>query len=817
MEKKKPLEISKPLEKLFKVNGEIFLDGVRMIFDKMSMDQKDNIKDQTNAYKAFSKNFESVSKNITNVTSRKEAIQANKQLERLYLNISKSNELTYDELASLQSMHDELAGVSKTLVKNQHSMAKTLSTSFKSNLPSIAGVLGALGLNNPAFMFLGNMVQDTINQRRAIAEKEQDLANEHQAEIIRTELEGQEAAAAEKESKPEKASKKSTAIEGKQDSANKTADILASHSGKLDYIGSLLDVIVGDTQSSKFADIERERERIRREEALIDAVKEQGEAGTLGADIAPAEEKKTAASLTGFLESAANIRIMLLGAIPLITGVISGITAFALPVIGTLALAYTAYKGFMGAFEGWGKAAEKLGKEQATLSDKVASAAGGFIGGTFSLFDSILGFFGIETQIGPVVDMFMTKSLAGVFDFFKGLWSNIESLFNTVKDFFSSIKNNFDAWVEEKLQLLIDFGNEKFNGLATKVIDFFTKLGDVFFPDGFSLKEVILVPLRAMKLWVEALFNFELPEIPSVEKMLTEGMKKMTDIFQELIDSLVNKARGIFSWGKEKIVGKEATATEPAKEGLLTKIKNKAIDVKDAITSPRYMGSKDSAPPTKDAKENMERVRKTLKETGNYTDDQITGILANLQRESKFDPKAVGDSGAAYGIAQWHPDRQAKFEKAFGKSMKGSSVEDQARFIDWELQNTEKKAGQKLENAESPRSAARAFSKFYERPADKEGEAARRANLADKMSMSATDEDKIAEVQPRANLNAQAVTTVQKDAVDKEKASSASANIVNAPSSTKVVNSSNNNTYQTGASPYETDATWASFQSQLGY
>jgi hypothetical protein len=35
---------------------------------------------------------------------------------------------------------------------------------------------------------------------------------------------------------------------------------------------------------------------------------------------------------------------------------------------------------------------------------------------------------------------------------------------------------------------------------------------------------------------------------------------------------------------------------------------------------------------------------------------------------------AVGDAGQAYGMGQWHPDRQANFHMFIGDGLKGNAV-----------------------------------------------------------------------------------------------------------------------------------------------
>jgi hypothetical protein len=117
-----------------------------------------------------------------------------------------------------------------------------------------------------------------------------------------------------------------------------------------------------------------------------------------------------------------------------------------------------------------------------------------------------------------------------------------------------------------------------------------------------------------------------------------------------------------------------------------------------------------------------------------WTREQAVGIAANIKRESNFNHQAVGDGGKAFGLAQWHPDRQAEFSKLFGKSIKDSSFEEQLAFIHFELtQGNERKAGGLLRDAQTGYDAAAIVSKHYERPADREGEADKRGRLADFM------------------------------------------------------------------------------------
>ena len=122
-------------------------------------------------------------------------------------------------------------------------------------------------------------------------------------------------------------------------------------------------------------------------------------------------------------------------------------------------------------------------------------------------------------------------------------------------------------------------------------------------------------------------------------------------------------------------------------------------------------------------------------ESRGWTSAQSAGIVANLIKEnSTLDPRAVGDGGRAYGIAQWHPDRQANFTTAIGGDIRRSTLEQQLTFVDWELRNTESSAGDLLKQAKSPEEAGGIVSKFYERPEAVNAEMRERGEMAAKLA-----------------------------------------------------------------------------------
>lgn len=110
---------------------------------------------------------------------------------------------------------------------------------------------------------------------------------------------------------------------------------------------------------------------------------------------------------------------------------------------------------------------------------------------------------------------------------------------------------------------------------------------------------------------------------------------------------------------------------------------------------------------------------------------QAIGIVANLDAESNMDHNIsqIG-GGPGYGLAQWEGPRQASFASWAGHDIRQSTFEEQLRFIQWELTHTESAAGARLREADDPRSAAEIVTRYYERPADTDGEAARRGQRA---------------------------------------------------------------------------------------
>lgn len=117
-----------------------------------------------------------------------------------------------------------------------------------------------------------------------------------------------------------------------------------------------------------------------------------------------------------------------------------------------------------------------------------------------------------------------------------------------------------------------------------------------------------------------------------------------------------------------------------------------------------------------------------------WSKEQAAGIVANLEQESGLGHKKYGDAGMAYGIAQWHEDRQLAFWKWSGHRIQQSTWAEQLAFVNHELtQGAEKAAGNSLRRTKTAAEAGAVVSRQYERPKDADGEARRRGALANQV------------------------------------------------------------------------------------
>jgi uncharacterized protein (TIGR02594 family) len=118
-----------------------------------------------------------------------------------------------------------------------------------------------------------------------------------------------------------------------------------------------------------------------------------------------------------------------------------------------------------------------------------------------------------------------------------------------------------------------------------------------------------------------------------------------------------------------------------------------------------------------------------------WSREQAAGLVANIEAESSFRAHGpAGDGGRARGLCQWHPDRQAKFSLCFpGRTFDSSTFGEQLKLVNFELLDPhggENRAARHLKAARTAQEAGEVVSIHYERPRDREGQAAHRGQLA---------------------------------------------------------------------------------------
>lgn len=100
-----------------------------------------------------------------------------------------------------------------------------------------------------------------------------------------------------------------------------------------------------------------------------------------------------------------------------------------------------------------------------------------------------------------------------------------------------------------------------------------------------------------------------------------------------------------------------------------------------------------------------------------YSINALTGILANIQAESGFNPQALNSSSGAYGLVQWLGGRKTGVMNACGASSSNEEyISCQVSYIFQELSSSERNANSYLLRDASASDMAYYFCQYYERP-----------------------------------------------------------------------------------------------------
>ena len=118
------------------------------------------------------------------------------------------------------------------------------------------------------------------------------------------------------------------------------------------------------------------------------------------------------------------------------------------------------------------------------------------------------------------------------------------------------------------------------------------------------------------------------------------------------------------------------------------------------------------------------------------------GVLANIYKESAFNPNATGDRGTSYGICQWHNERWTTMQTwCEEKGYDWTTLEGQLQYLKYELSMNNYKVlwnGKTIYNyisavpntAQGAYDAAYYWCYYFEVPANRESASQSRGNLA---------------------------------------------------------------------------------------
>jgi hypothetical protein len=542
---------------------DFFQQSSELKYQDMVEREIEKIEKQSDAFASIIKQMNVVSSDVYEASNRKENILAGKSLgviEQLITN-NKSN-ITDKEKMVLDDLLREMKMTNQSLKENEHSLRAAFSDSLKSNLPSIAGILGTIGLDNPAFLFIGSMMQSMMDKRKQADEKREKILQDQHKDVLAAELKRDKEAKdpitqkREGDQRTEKIVETIDRLQERYDNADpddpnaekmlstleKLREMYAIENGQLiaaqdenrtavqegnklldlntaeiqtsnlllDHLSNSINTLVKNSEASGFAEIEKQREDNRRTEKMIEAINNIDNGSDM--NLADATDKQNSLlqilglneMFQSFMMGLAGIGAFFskAGAVLKSGGklLLKGVARFAGPV----GLAVTAFYAVTDGIDGWNNAAEKLGKDVATTTDKMASAIGGTLGGIAGIADSLFGLVGIETDIGGFVDQKVTEFLASYYDMIKGTIDRIKN--------------------------------------------FFTNIFSISFPEGFSLTELIKAPYRLMWNWWKTVLNLD---------GLQLGDISVAEFVETKVSELIGSVKNVFN-----------NITASAKEGL---------------------------------------------------------------------------------------------------------------------------------------------------------------------------------------------------------------------------------------------------------
>jgi hypothetical protein len=178
-------------EKIFKNQMDMFEYGAELIIEQ----KLKSVSSEFGKSKAFNNIFKAVgdvSKGVFSAQGRGDSLAAKSNIDFVEKEMKKmaaKGELDEEQLKYLKSITKELKSSNKHQLKNEHSISAIVKKKLKEKIPSITGILAAVGLDNPAVVFAGELIQDIVDERRKGKKAQQDLLVPYKQETTQDLLE----------------------------------------------------------------------------------------------------------------------------------------------------------------------------------------------------------------------------------------------------------------------------------------------------------------------------------------------------------------------------------------------------------------------------------------------------------------------------------------------------------------------------------------------------------------------------------------------------------------------------------------------------
>ena len=235
-----------------------------------------------------------------------------------------------------------------------------------------------------------------------------------------------------------------------------------------------------------------------------------------------------------------------------------------------------------------------------------------------------------------------------------------------------------------------------------------------------------------------------------IEMALNGGITKAFDMMREhgiaALDELIQKYPGIGRLGDALVItfGKPLEMVEQTLERVInlmiklfnlpSKIGAKLLDFignsMASATGGHYDGINTPVAPGQASAKGSE-IAKKLEEMG-WSPEHAAGIAGSLMQESGGNPAAVNPKSGAYGVGQWLGSRVNDYKAwSGGQDLNGSSLDDQLRFMTYEMrEGNEKSAGMALLATKTAADAAAIHGNLYERAGAEEMNTGNRISYA---------------------------------------------------------------------------------------